>query len=239
MTTPGTTTPDTTTTTAAAVAAAASAVLDARSQAVLDRLYREAGTDAEVIEQAYATVAEWDEAPTIAQMSELAARALLPVAPEVGRLLYALVRIARPTTVVEFGSSLGASLVYLAAAVRDNGTGTVVGSELHAGKVATARANLAEAGLAEHVTILEGDARRTLPAVDGPFDLVLLDGWKELYLPVLEALEPRMRPGTVVLADNLSMLPGDYVAHVRRPGGAYASVELPLGDGVELSVRQA
>ena len=71
----------------------------------------------------------------------------LPVTPEAGRLLYALVRASRPTTVVEFGMSLGISAIHLAAAVRDNGAGRVVTTELNAGKVATATRNFADAGL--------------------------------------------------------------------------------------------
>jgi predicted O-methyltransferase YrrM len=59
-----------------------------------------------------------------------------------------------------------------------------------------------------------------------------------LYLPVLDVLEPKMRTGTLVVADNLSMLPDAYVERVRDPKRGYVSISLPLGDGVELSLRQ-
>ncbi|QRN98753.1 class I SAM-dependent methyltransferase [Archangium violaceum] len=170
-------------------------------------------------------------------MSDLCVDAALPVRPEVGRLLYMLVRILRPTTIVEFGTSFGASLIHLGAAVRDNGVGFVTGSEMNKQKIAKAQENLERAGVQDVVRILEGDARETLAGVAGPIDLLLLDGWKDLYLPVLEVLEPKLRPGSVIVSDNLSMLPQSYLDRVRGPG--YVSVSLPLGDGIELSLRES
>jgi predicted O-methyltransferase YrrM len=82
----------------------------------------------------------------------------IPVTPEAGRLLYALIRATRPKTVVEFGMSFGISAVHLAAAVRDNGSGRVVTTELSATKIAAAKKTFAETGLDDVITILEGDA---------------------------------------------------------------------------------
>lgn len=205
---------------------------------VLAEIYRIAKGDRAVIDRAYSVAAGYQAPPTVEQMSELAGEAALPVAPEVGRLLYLLVRLLRPQTIVEFGSSFGASLVYLASAVRDNGSGVVTGTELNPHKVAAARLNVDRAGLGEHVRILAGDAITTLATVPAPVDLLLLDGWKEQYLPALITIEPALRPGSIVVADNLSMLPQSYLDHVRSPAGRYVSIELPLGDGVELSLRQ-
>jgi predicted O-methyltransferase YrrM len=164
----------------------------------------------------------------------------IPVSPEGGRLLYALVRAARPATVVEFGTSFGISTIHLAAAVRDNGAGRVISTELNAAKAAQARANLAEAGLSDWVTILLGDARRTLATVDAPVGFVLLDGWKNLYLPVLQLLEPRLTPGALILADDtVSMaeeMP-DYLAYIRDPAHGYLSIPFPESDGLEITCR--
>src|SRR5712691_2622429 len=162
----------------------------------------------------------------------------IPVSPEGGRLLYTLIRAARPATVVEFGTSFGISTIHLAAAVRDNGTGRVVSTELSAAKAAQARANLAEAGLPDWVTILEGDARQTLATVDAPVAFVLLDGWKDLYLPVLRLLEPRLTPGALVLADDTVSLAdemADYLAYVRDPANGYLSIPFPESDGLEIT----
>jgi len=164
----------------------------------------------------------------------------MPVTPDAGRLLYALVRSSRPSTIVEFGMSLGISAIHLASAVRDNGAGRVVTTELSAAKVATAKRTFAETGLADLITVLEGDALTTLLAVDGPIQFVLLDGWKELYLPVTKLLEPKLSPGALIVADNTSMDDTrPYLDHVRDPANGYVSVNFPVreGDSMEISCR--
>ena len=164
----------------------------------------------------------------------------IPVSPEGGRLLYALIRAARPSTVVEFGTSFGISTIHLAAAVRDNGAGHVISTELNTAKAARARANLAEAGLSDWVTILEGDARQTLATVDAPVGFVLLDGWKDLYLPVLRLLEPRLTAGALILADDTisqAEQMTDYLTYVRDPAHGYLSILFPESDGLEITCR--
>jgi predicted O-methyltransferase YrrM len=170
------------------------------------------------------------------EMSEAYQDRYIPVSPEAGQLLYALVRASRPETVVEFGLSFGVSTIYLAAGVTDNGTGRVVTTELNLRKVEAARANLHEAGVGDVVTILPGNALETLAAVTGPVGLVLLDGWKNLNLPVLRLLEPKLAPGALVAADDSSFANmADYLGYVRDPGNGYVSVSFPVEDGVELS----
>ncbi|MCP3418349.1 class I SAM-dependent methyltransferase [Bradyrhizobium brasilense] len=82
--------------------------------------------------------------------------------PEQGELIYLLCRGLRAQRVAEFATSVGMSTLYFAAAMRDNGGGTVIGSEIVPAKVAAAKRNLAEAGLADYADIREGDARKTL-----------------------------------------------------------------------------
>jgi predicted O-methyltransferase YrrM len=164
----------------------------------------------------------------------------LPVTPEAGNLLYALVRASRPSRVVEFGMSLGISAIHLASAVRDNGTGRVITTELSAVKVAKAKQTFAETGLDDLITVLEGDALTTLADVDGPVQFVLLDGWKELYLPVTKLLEPKLSSGALIVADNTSMDDTKpYLEHVRDPANGYVSVNFPVreGDSMEISCR--
>lgn len=157
----------------------------------------------------------------------------MPVSRETGRLLYMLARATNATRIIEFGTSFGLSTIHLAAAVKDNGGGRIIGSEFEPGKLAHARANLEAAGLADLVDIRDGDAIETL-ARDLPdtIDLVLFDGHKALYPRVLALVEPRLRPGACLVADNADAAP-DYIARVRGPG--YVSV--PFADDVELSVR--
>ena len=159
----------------------------------------------------------------------------LAVSRETAVLLYMLARNSRARSIVEFGTSFGISTLHLAAALKDNGGGRLIGSEFEPSKVVRARENIAAAGLSDFVEIREGDALETL-ARDLPesIDLVLLDGAKPLYPRVLALLEPRLRAGALILADNADMCP-EYLAEVRAPGRGYLSV--PVADDVELSMR--
>ncbi len=100
----------------------------------------------------------------------------LSVTPEYGRFLYAIARATQAKRIVEFGTSMGISTIYLAAALRDNGGGRLIGSELEQAKVARAREHVEAAGLADLVEVREGDALETLQDVGGGVDLALIDG---------------------------------------------------------------
>jgi predicted O-methyltransferase YrrM len=159
----------------------------------------------------------------------------LPVSRETGLLLYMLARSSKARHIVEFGTSFGISTLHLAAALRDNGGGRLIGSEFEPSKVAQARRHLSEGGLADLVEIREGDALKTLAAdLPDAIDLLLLDGAKSLYADILALLEPRLRPGALIVADNADYCP-DYLAHVRNPASGYLSV--PFGGDVEVSMR--
>jgi predicted O-methyltransferase YrrM len=159
----------------------------------------------------------------------------LPVSRETGRLLYVLARSSAARTMVEFGASFGISTLHLAAALRDNGGGSLITTEFEPSKVARARANLRIGGLLDLVEIREGDALKTL-SVDLPetIDLLLLDGAKSIYTEVLRLVESRLRPGAFIIADNIDNSP-EYVTHVRSPENGYLS--LPFREDVELSMR--
>jgi predicted O-methyltransferase YrrM len=214
-------------------------LFDQKVATALDRMYGEATDQMATLGQRGTEFSRLASA-TAQERADAFSDFYLPVTPEAGRLLYSLVRAARPQTVVEFGMSLGISALHLAAAVRDNGSGRVVTTELSAAKVATAKATFAEVGLDDVITVLEGDALTTLESLDGSVDFVLLDGWKELYVPVLKLLEPRLSPGTLVVADNTSMAElKPYLDHVRDPANGYVSVSFPArdADSMEISCR--
>ena len=159
----------------------------------------------------------------------------LAVSPDTAMLLYMLARSIRARSIVEFGTSCGVSAVHLAAALRDNGGGRLIGTEFEPGKLEQACANLRAAGLSDLAEIRAGDALETL-RVDLPetLDLVSLDGAKSLYLQVLLQLEPRLRCGAVILADNAHWAP-QYLARVRDAASGYFSV--PIANDVEFTVR--
>ena len=210
---------------------------DPRVATVLDRMYTESKNQMSLLRE---KLGDFDRPMSAQERAEAMSEFYIPVTPGAGRLLYALVRATRPTTVVEFGMSFGISAVHLASAVRDNGTGRVVTTELSASKIAAAKQTFVETGLDDLITVLEGDALSTLAGVDGPVEFVLLDGWKDLYLPVIELLEPRLSTGALVVADNASAADiQPYLDRVRNPDNGYVSFNFLVreSDSMEISCR--
>ena len=208
---------------------------------VLARLFAEADASEARLTELARTLPEREQAKLMASNKDyhaLYARLkdfYLAVSRETASLLYMLARSCRAVSIVEFGTSFGISALYLAAALRDNGGGRLIGTEFESAKVAQARANLAAASLDDLVEIRAGDALETLTRdLPGTIDLVLFDGAKGLYLRVLELLESRLRPGALLVADNADECP-EYLAHVRDPSRGYLSV--PFANDVELSIR--
>lgn len=204
-------------------------------QAVLGRLFAAAARDHE--NEPDTLTPGWLASASARQRADALEAIYMPISEQGGRLLYSLVRAIRPATVVEFGTSFGISTIHLAAGVTDAGAGQVLTTELSSAKITTAGANLAEAGVDQVVTILGGDALDTLADVPGPIDLVFLDGWKDLCLPVLRLLEPRLASGALVVADDAVNHPNmaDYLSYVRSPSHGYVTVLFPVEDGMELS----
>ncbi len=165
---------------------------------------------------------------------------LLPIGEDTGNLLALLIRSARPRRILEIGTSYGYSTLFLADAARTVGAG-VTTLELAQHKSDYARDALTRAGLAAQVEFRVGDALEILPALPGPFDFVLLDLWKELYVPCLDLVRDRLSPGAFIAADNMI-----HPQEVRAEADAYRrrvrelrldSILLPVGSGVELSRR--
>ncbi len=172
--------------------------------------------------------------------TSLLGEAFIPVSRDGGRLVYTLVRGSAPGTTVEFGTSFGISTIYMAAAVRDRGAGRVITTELLQSKADRAREYIREAGLLDLVDLRVGDALETLKDLEADVTVLFLDGWKDLYLPLLKQLEPKLAPGAFVAADDIHLFPDAlkaYLDYVRDPVNGYVSVTFPEGDAVELSVR--
>ena len=207
---------------------------------VLKRLHTLADSrDESIVRRVRGDEAYWNAA-TSEQKAALLSDVLLPVSRDAGRCLYAVLRSISAKRIVEFGTSFGISTIYFAAAVKDNDGGLVIGSELEAGKVAKTNRHLAEAGLSQFIEIRPGDALQTLWDVGGTVDLLFLDGWKLMYLDVLKLLTPTLRQGAVVLADDVTLFPDDlavYLDFVRDPANGFVTATLPLGDGIEYSVK--
>ena len=130
--------------------------------------------------------------------------AYLPISQEQGEYLYQIICEKNFKTIVEFGTSFGISTLYLAEGVKQTG-GHVITTEIVPEKCKEARNTFKKAGLDNYISLLEGDALQTLKQVDHSIDLLLLDGWKELYLPVFRLLEPFFHKNTMVFVDNTNM----------------------------------
>jgi len=167
---------------------------------------------------------------------------LLPVGRATGILLNLLAKEAQACRILEVGSSYGYSTVWLAEAARAI-HGKVISLELKAAKTEYATTQLARAGLAGFVEFRIGDALASLAGLPGPFDLVLIDLWKNLYVPVFELLHPKLAPGALVVADNM-IEPASARPHAHAYRQAVhsardmSSVLLPVGNGIELSRHQ-
>jgi len=175
------------------------------------------------------------DAEAAARLDEL----LLPVGRATGSLMNLLIREAEASRILEVGSSYGYSTTWLAEAARAIG-GKVVSLELRAAKTEYARTQLARAGLEGFVEFRVGDALGSLAKLAGPFDFVLIDLWKDLYVPVFELLYPRLAPGALIVADNM-LHPESARGHARayqqrvRAAADMSSVLLEVGNGLELS----
>jgi predicted O-methyltransferase YrrM len=164
---------------------------------------------------------------------------LIAVGRETGMLLNVLAKGAKARNILEVGTSYGYSTVWLAEAARKT-EGKVISLEIRPGKQEYARAMLSKAGLSAQVEFRPGDARETIASLAGPFEFVLLDLWKELYIPCFDLLYPKLSVGAFVAADNM-LLPEAYRADAlayrkhARSKPKIDSVLLPVGSGVELS----
>lgn len=166
---------------------------------------------------------------------------MIPVDRQQGALLYLLARSIKAKTVVEFGTSHGLSTIYLAAAIRDNGTGgLVIGTEFVAEKMEQAQRNLEEAGVAAFARIQPGDARQTLRDFPHGIDMCLMDGFPPYSLEVFRLIAPRLRKGAIVVVDGTETLrepQADFLAYLSDPANGFRYTELPVGDGTGLAVK--
>lgn len=166
---------------------------------------------------------------------------LLPLGKEAATALHSLILALGSTSLLELGTSYGYSTLFLADAAKKNG-GRLVTMELDSEKQAFARSMLEKAGVADVVDWRLGDAVEMIRAEDRIFDFVLVDIWKELYLPCFEAVYPKLKAEGVLASDNM-IHPAAARENVRRYREAVCAAPdmqtalLPIGSGIEISVR--
>jgi catechol O-methyltransferase len=169
---------------------------------------------------------------------------LMNVGDRKGEILDAEVRAKRPLRALEIGAFCGYSAVRIARLLRE-WDGRLVSLEASGRNAAVAREMVELAGLSRFVEVRHAKAEDAIPTLGAPFELVFIDHWKDLYLPDLLRLEQHglLRPGSVVVADNVGLFDASaYFAHVRGSGryesrNVASSVEYrdELPDAVEIS----
>jgi len=163
----------------------------------------------------------------------------LSVSEADGRLLRQLAEVAGARKVVELGTSTGYSGLWFALALRATG-GHLITHELDPERAETARKNFERAGVADLVTIVVGNAHETVDKVEGPVDVVFLDADKDGYVDSLPKLLPRLRPGGLVLAHNMSSPRPDprYVEAITTDPTLETTFQLMDGAGVGVTLKK-
>lgn len=164
---------------------------------------------------------------------------MLAVGSQTGQLLNMLLKTQGGKRILEIGTSVGYSTIWLAEAARVNG-GQVTTLECLSTKQAQAMENIRRAGLEDFVDFQLGDAIQLIEHLPGAWDFILLDAWKDVYIPCFECFYAKLAPGAIVVADNITSPPDfraimkDYQEYVRSKPDL-ESIQIDIGQGLELT----
>lgn len=171
-------------------------------------------------------------------------RTVYMIGPEKAKRLAELVRERKPRRVVECGTAIGYSGLWIASQLQTIGAGKLITIEIDANRAREAKQNFAAAGLADYVDGRTGNAREVVKQIDGPIDFVFIDCGYSNYYPCLTGLEDELSDGAVIVADNVGIGGSgmkDYLDHVRTKYRSHTEwFELDLAwakrDAFEISV---
>jgi predicted O-methyltransferase YrrM len=183
--------------------------------------------------------------PDEGQFKEYMSNKLVALDRDKAEFCYQLCRAISARRIVEAGTSLGVSTIYLAAALRDNivavgGSGTVIATEYEPAKARAARTLFQQAGLDELIDLREGDLQDTVTRIDGPIDFMLVDIWIDMARPALELVAPHLRDGAIVICDNTEQYRSEYCSYfdfINDPANRFRTMTLPFKGGLEMSIR--
>jgi predicted O-methyltransferase YrrM len=193
--------------------------------------------------------------PVMQEMEQFAEREAVPIVHwETGRLLATLMCAFDPRLVLEVGTAIGYSTLHMAEAIGD---GKIVTIERDPQRVREATEFHARAGVASKVEIVEGDALEVIDRLEGPFDLIFLDGTKVEYPRYLELIDSKASERAILVVDNMLMsgdvaLEDDSEArwtaenlamargfnHQAVRSDRWLGVVLPVGDGIVFAARR-
>lgn len=157
------------------------------------------------------------------------------VPPEDGRLLRLLTESMNAKNVIEIGTSTGYSGIWFGMALQKTG-GKLTTFEIDTQRAATARSNFKRAGMAEFITIIEGDAHEKVTLLKDPIDILFLDADKDGYIDYLNKLLPLVRPGGLIIAHNIT--PGSADPRYIEAITANSELETIVRSGVSLTLKK-
>lgn len=168
-------------------------------------------------------------------------KAALAAGPETAGLLNLMIRMTDAKLIVEVGTSMGYTALWLGEAARATG-GRVIGTEALESKHVIATDYIARAGLADIVEVRLGDAKKSVGTIDGPIDLAFVDAWKTDYVDYFDMLLPKMSVGGAIVADNITFpesnaeTMAEYTGYVRGLPNVRSDL-VHIGNGIEVSVK--
>lgn len=194
--------------------------------------------------------------PLLTKIEEQAAHEHIPIIhPEVGQLIHLLIRLHKPKTILEVGTAVGYSTIWMARAAGLDAQITTI--EINENRAYEAWLNFKEAGIEEQVQSVVGDAIDLIRKLDTPFDLIFLDAAKGQYLNFFEDGLTLLNPGGMIISDNVlingwvanpELIPrrrmktmvhrmGEFIDLVMNHPELTSSI-IPIGDGVAVSLRE-
>ncbi len=206
------------------------------------------------IERYLAELNRWADEVLVDIAAEGSRRGLPLIDAEVGALLQVQARAVGARRILEIGTAIGYSGIWLARALPPDGM--LISIERDPQRAAEARANFTRAGLLDSASVIVGDASRLLAKVSGPFDLIFQDADKQEYGPLLDRLIELLRPGGLLITDNVlwngEVVPGFVAQPAKKPEDTEAiagynrrlsseprllTTWVPLRDGLAISVK--
>lgn len=180
-----------------------------------------------------------DVANLLAQI-HAADKEMLSVSEEDGRFLRLMVVTSASTHALEIGGAYGYSAIWIGLGLRETG-GRLTSIEYDAARAKVAADNIRNAGLADIVTVVSGDAFARIPRLPGTFDFVFLDAWKRDYKRFFDLVEPRLAPHGLFLAHNVVNKQAemrDFLTAIQNNPKLFTAIVAPSGEGMSVSWKR-